>query len=136
MRRAISNLIDNALKHGGTEETLTAEASSPPRIAGQGILRNERGKVFEPFCRIEELRHLETGGVGLGVTRLNPSGHGGDPTTSASPPAKAVVSASGLGCWRAPHAHMLSANTDLARIGRQVLDFAWPPLSAADPLSH
>lgn len=84
LRRAISNLIDNAVKYGGgAEVALTTEAG---RIVvavedrGPGIPRTEREKVFEPFYRIEGSRNPETGGVGLGlsVARSIAREHGGD----------------------------------------------------------
>ena len=84
LRRAISNLIDNAVKYGGgVEVSLT---SDPRHVVlavedrGPGIPRSEREKVFEPFYRIEGSRNLETGGVGLGlaVARSIAREHGGD----------------------------------------------------------
>ncbi|HEY3908987.1 MAG TPA: ATP-binding protein [Stellaceae bacterium] len=84
LRRAISNLVDNAVKYGGgAEVTLTAEAG---RIVvavedrGPGIPRSERENVFEPFYRIDGSRNPETGGVGLGlaVARSIAREHGGD----------------------------------------------------------
>jgi signal transduction histidine kinase len=84
MRRAISNLVDNAVKYGGSASVnLLPE---PERIVvtvedeGPGIPRSEREKVFEPFYRIETSRNPDTGGVGLGlsVTRSIIWEHGGD----------------------------------------------------------
>ena len=84
LRRAISNLVDNAIKYGGgSDVTLTSEAG---RIVvavedrGPGIPRSEREKVFEPFYRIEGSRNPDTGGVGLGlsVARSIAREHGGD----------------------------------------------------------
>jgi signal transduction histidine kinase len=84
LRRAISNLIDNAVKYGGgAEVTLKAEAKRVVLAVedrGPGIPRSEREKVFEPFYRIEGSRNPETGGVGLGlaVARSIAREHGGD----------------------------------------------------------
>ena len=84
LRRAISNLIDNAVKYGGgAEVTLNAEARHvilAVEDRGPGIPRSEREKVFEPFYRIEGSRNPETGGVGLGlaVGRSIAREHGGD----------------------------------------------------------
>jgi signal transduction histidine kinase len=84
LRRAVFNLVDNAVKYGGAADvTLTAEAG---RIViaiedrGPGIPRSEREKVFEPFYRIEGSRNPATGGVGLGlsVARSIAREHGGD----------------------------------------------------------
>ena len=84
LRRAISNLIDNAVKYGGgAEVTLSAEARHVVLAvddSGPGIPRSEREKVFEPFYRIEGSRNPETGGVGLGlaVARSIARENGGD----------------------------------------------------------
>ena len=84
LRRAISNLVDNALKYGGVADvTLTSDTG---RIVvavedrGPGIPRSEREKVFDPFYRIEGSRNPDTGGVGLGlsVARSITREHGGD----------------------------------------------------------
>jgi signal transduction histidine kinase len=84
MRRAISNLVNNAIKYGGSATVslipkagrfvITVEDSGP------GIPWSEREKVFEPFYRIEGSRNSDTGGVGLGlsVARSIIWEHGGD----------------------------------------------------------
>jgi signal transduction histidine kinase len=84
MRRAISNLVDNAVKYrGNAAVSLSPEAERIVVIVedeGPGIPRSEREKVFEPFYRIENSRNPATGGVGLGlsVTRSIVWEHGGD----------------------------------------------------------
>ncbi len=84
VRRAISNLVDNAVKYGGTAAvTLTPEATRVVITVeddGPGIPRSEREKVFEPFYRVGSSRDPKTGGVGLGlcVTRSIVWEHGGD----------------------------------------------------------
>jgi signal transduction histidine kinase len=89
LRRAIANLVDNAVKYGGGAEVrLTAETG---RIVvtvedhGPGIPRSERDKVFEPFYRVEGSRNPDTGGVGLGlaVARSIAREHSGDITLAA-----------------------------------------------------
>jgi signal transduction histidine kinase len=89
LRRAISNLIDNAVKYGGgAEARLTAECGRVVLAVedrGLGIPRSEREKVFEPFYRIEGSRNPDTGGVGLGlaVARSIAREHGGDVVLAA-----------------------------------------------------
>jgi signal transduction histidine kinase len=84
MRRAISNLVDNAVKYGGSAAITLAHEGERVVITiedkGPGIPRSEREKVFEPFYRIESSRNPDTGGVGLGlsVTRSIIWEHGGD----------------------------------------------------------
>jgi signal transduction histidine kinase len=84
MRRAISNLVDNAVKYGGN--AAVSLGSEAERVVvtiedvGPGIPRTERERVFEPFYRIEKSRDPSTGGVGLGlsVTRSIIWEQGGD----------------------------------------------------------
>ena len=86
MRRAISNLVDNAVKYGGKADVTLAPDAGRVVITiedeGSGIPRGEREKVFEPFYRIGSARDPSTGGVGLGlsVTRSIVWEHGGDIT--------------------------------------------------------
>ena len=71
MRRAIRNLIENALKYGGSAEVSVAAAPRAVTIAvcdrGPGIPADRLGDVFEAFTRIETSRNKETGGIGLGL---------------------------------------------------------------------
>ncbi len=89
IRRAISNLVDNAIKYGGKADvTLVSEAGRAAitmEDEGPGIPRSEREKVFEPFYRVGSSRDPDTGGVGLGlsVTRSIIWEHGGDITLGA-----------------------------------------------------
>jgi signal transduction histidine kinase len=84
IRRAISNLVDNAIKYGGKADVTLAAGAGRVAILvedeGPGIPRSEREKVFEPFYRIGSARDPSTGGVGLGlsVTRSILWEHGGD----------------------------------------------------------
>ena len=86
MRRAISNLVENAIKYGGKADVTLAPDAGQVLITiedeGSGIPRSERENVFEPFYRIGSARDPSTGGVGLGlsVTRSIVWEHGGDIT--------------------------------------------------------
>ena len=70
-RRAIRNLLDNAVKYG--KAASVAIQSTPKMIdiiiddEGPGIPEQELTRVFDPFYRLEESRSRETGGVGLGL---------------------------------------------------------------------
>ena len=86
LRRALANLIDNAVAYGN--EAAVSLNDSPAGIAieiadrGPGIPADQREAVFEPFYRIEGSRSRETGGTGLGLTlaRAIARRHGGDLT--------------------------------------------------------
>lgn len=71
-RRVFSNLIDNALVHGGSvavraEQTNTS-VSVFVRDHGTGMSPEILERAFDPFFRAEESRSRETGGTGLGLT--------------------------------------------------------------------
>jgi signal transduction histidine kinase len=84
IRRAVSNLVDNAVKYGKSAAVSLIPDSERVVITvddeGPGIPRSEREKVFEAFYRIGSSRDPDTGGVGLGlsVTRSIIWEHGGD----------------------------------------------------------
>lgn len=83
MKRAITNVIDNAVKYGGSARVgLRLEADSirvSIKDEGPGIPAELVERAFRPFTRLERSRNRETGGVGLGlaITRDIVSAHGG-----------------------------------------------------------
>jgi hypothetical protein len=83
LARALSNLIDNALRYGGRARVSLirdgAEVVFRVEDAGPGIPEARLGDVVEPFVRGEESRSAETGGTGLGlaITRNIALAHGG-----------------------------------------------------------
>ena len=85
IRRAVANLIDNALRYGGSVAIVSLEQSLTfVRIKvtdiGSGIPETEIENVFKPFTRLEPSRNITTGGVGLGlsIVRSIAQSHGGD----------------------------------------------------------
>jgi signal transduction histidine kinase len=71
LKRAIRNLLDNAVKYG---KAASAAIQTTPKTIdiiiddeGPGIPEQELSRVFDPFYRLEESRSRETGGVGLGL---------------------------------------------------------------------
>ena len=84
LRRCVTNLIDNALKHGAH----VAVGAPPRRIMveiaveddGPGIPAERREEAFRAFHRLDEGRNLQMGGTGLGlaIARDIARAHGGD----------------------------------------------------------
>ncbi|MDP3403213.1 MAG: ATP-binding protein [Brevundimonas sp.] len=71
LRRAVSNLIDNAVKFAGSAQVMAAEQGDLAVLTisdeGPGLAENELEAVFEPFYRGERSRNRQTGGAGLGL---------------------------------------------------------------------
>ncbi|MDL0430979.1 ATP-binding protein [Marinobacter sp. TBZ242] len=84
VRRALSNLIENAVNYGQRAEVKLGTSESEAIITitdqGPGIPETERTRVFEPFYRLEQSRSRETGGAGLGlaIARTLIRGMGGE----------------------------------------------------------
>ncbi|MEO1311056.1 MAG: HAMP domain-containing sensor histidine kinase [Pseudomonadota bacterium] len=83
LRRAVRNLIDNAVRYGGgADVSLRTTAAGVEIIVddqGPGVPEAELLSVFEPFVRGEASRNKATGGVGLGlaVVQSVARAHGG-----------------------------------------------------------
>ena len=83
LRRALRNLIENAVKYGGSARVFVRAAGEAIAIEvadyGPGIAEAELGNVQEPFVRLEGSRNRGTGGSGLGLTlaRSAAQAHGG-----------------------------------------------------------
>jgi signal transduction histidine kinase len=83
LRRALSNVLDNAVRYGERAEVNISIAGGNAVIAirdfGPGIAENQLENVFKPFVRLEESRNRATGGSGLGlaIARELIEAHGG-----------------------------------------------------------
>ncbi|WP_420548067.1 sensor histidine kinase [Curvivirga sp.] len=98
LRRAITNLIDNALKYGGcavidvdaTPKDITITIADK----GPGIPEEEMDNVFLPFFRLETSRGRQTGGSGLGLAIVKTiiEAHNGDIDLSNHPKQGLIIS--------------------------------------------
>jgi signal transduction histidine kinase len=91
LKRAVRNLLDNAVKYGKTGSVRVQPSAHSVEIDvdddGPGIPEAEFSRVLEPFYRLEESRSGETGGVGLGLAIAQSiiQAHGGKLTLSNRP---------------------------------------------------
>jgi len=88
MRRALRNLVGNALRYGGSARVSVLREEGPDGTSralvriedeGPGIAEADIAHMLEPFVRGEASRNRETGGAGLGLTlaRAIAEQHGG-----------------------------------------------------------
>ncbi len=84
LRRALTNLIENAVKYGDVARVEVTQTNAGLEISvlddGPGIPESELHNVFLPFHRVEHSRNRKTGGVGLGlsITQSIINDHGGE----------------------------------------------------------
>jgi signal transduction histidine kinase len=97
LRRALTNLIDNAVQYGRVAEVELQADRDTVRLTiedrGPGIPAAAREQVFQPFFRLEPSRSRATGGTGLGlaVARTIVHRHGGEITLDDRPGGGLVV---------------------------------------------
>jgi len=72
LQRALTNVIDNAVKYGRYARIAVRRESGVVEIhvtdGGPGIPQSQLEAVFDPFYRVEASRSRDTGGTGLGLT--------------------------------------------------------------------
>jgi signal transduction histidine kinase len=84
MRRALRNVIENAVRYGERARVKLTVAAENLEVSvdddGPGIPETDFERVFAPFVRLENSRNRGTGGVGLGlaIARTIVRAHGGD----------------------------------------------------------
>jgi len=83
LRRAVRNLVDNAVKHGGSARIAVRREREGAAILvadrGPGLPEEALERVLEPFHRGDASRNRQTGGTGLGlaIARAVAEAHGG-----------------------------------------------------------
>jgi signal transduction histidine kinase len=91
MKRCLANLLENAVFYGQRTRVTLEEQSGVVRLhihdSGPGIPKDQLGRVFSPFVRLEVSRSRHTGGsgLGLGIARHIARAHGGDITLANHP---------------------------------------------------
>ncbi|MFO7883844.1 MAG: ATP-binding protein [Desulfobacteraceae bacterium] len=93
IQRAVSNLIDNALKYTPAGGNVTVELAVKHRRqvhitikdTGQGIDPQYLEKIFERFYRIDPVRGSSGTGLGLSLARAVIREHGGDIMVDSTP---------------------------------------------------
>jgi len=91
LKRAIRNLIDNALNYGTEVKVSAMNSDNNLKIIvddnGPGVPEAERENIFKPFYRIDNSRNLDKTGVGLGLSIVLDAvnSHGGRVKLSDSP---------------------------------------------------
>jgi two-component system, OmpR family, sensor kinase len=96
LKRALSNLVENALKYGQAARVELSLIKSRANITisdkGKGMTADELSRAFEPFYRGEPSRNHKTGGVGLGlsIVKSTVEAHNGL-VTLANGPANGLV---------------------------------------------
>ncbi len=94
LRRALSNLLQNAFRHASSEIRVSATSVASAveiRIEddGEGIPIADRERIFDPFVRLDESRDRQAGGFGIGLAIVQQIVHWHD--------AKIIVEDSTLG---------------------------------------
>lgn len=71
LRRALSNLVENALAYAGNARIEVRQADGAVEIVveddGPGIPEERMGEVLQPFIRLDSARSRNTAGMGLGL---------------------------------------------------------------------
>jgi signal transduction histidine kinase len=75
LRRAIENVLRNAIRYSPRDAKITMKISEANRMAivavrdyGPGVPDESLGRIFDPFFRVEEARVSNGGGSGLGLS--------------------------------------------------------------------
>jgi two-component system, OmpR family, sensor histidine kinase MprB len=97
IQRAVSNLVDNALKwspEGGTVEIELAGGNLAVRDHGPGFSETDLPHIFERFYRADSARALPGSGLGLAIVRQAAEAHGGQVHAANAPGGGALLQVS------------------------------------------
>jgi two-component system, OmpR family, sensor histidine kinase MprB len=97
MQRAISNLVDNAVKWsppGAEVEVRLAGGELTVRDHGPGFADADLPHVFERFYRARDARGMPGSGLGLAIVRQAAEAHGGSASAANAPDGGALMSVS------------------------------------------
>ena len=100
IRRAVQNLVDNALKYGGADDPVTIRLRSCSIEVcdrGPGIAEDDLPHVFDRFYRSPQARSRPGHGIGLAIVKQVADAHGGRVWAGAAPGGGARV---GFSVWR------------------------------------
>jgi signal transduction histidine kinase len=87
LERALTNLVQNAIQHGGRRGAITIHVGRGATIEvtdeGDGIPPDQRTRIFDPFYRLTPLDH--GAGLGLNMVREIARLHGGHVSVAEGP---------------------------------------------------
>lgn len=99
LRRAIGNLIENALKYGGTPNVISVEIRQDENSwvlsvsdQGPGLGRIDTSRIFDPYVRGAAPEDRHGTGLGLAFVRMVAERHGGRATARNNPDRGALFS--------------------------------------------
>ena len=93
VRRALRNLLDNALKYGGDGEIVVRTRGGAIEVhdSGNGIALEDRAHVFDRFFRSPKARNRPGNGIGLAIVEQVADAHHGSVWVGTSERGGAVV---------------------------------------------
>jgi two-component system, OmpR family, sensor histidine kinase MprB len=94
IHRAVSNLIDNAVRWsppGGTVEVELVAGELVVRDHGPGFDEQDLPRVFERFYRADRARGMPGSGLGLAIVRQAAEAHGGSASAANAPGGGALL---------------------------------------------
>jgi two-component system sensor histidine kinase MprB len=94
LTRAISNLLDNAVKWSGPDDPIEVSVAAgvcSVRDYGAGIAPQDLPHVFDRFYRAADARTLPGSGLGLAIVRQVAEAHHGTVTAEAAPGGGTIV---------------------------------------------